>query len=152
MNSRDSSSPSDTLDRFIDAQGNIYPQALKELREGEKHGHWMWFIFPQIAGLGYSRTSQYYAIKDLDEARAYLAQPVLGARLVECAEAVLAVEGRSALAIFGAVDELKFRSSMTLFAKVAGPVVVFSQILDKYFEGKQDDRTLTLLNDPGTQS
>ena len=133
------------LRRFVRAQEGIYDDALAELKRGQKRTHWMWFIFPQIDGLAHSATSKYYAIKGLEEARGYLSHPVLGARLVECAEAVLAVEGRSVSEIFGYPDDLKLRSSMTLFAQAAGPGSVFVRFLDKYLRGEQDVRTLQLL-------
>jgi uncharacterized protein (DUF1810 family) len=133
------------LNRFVEAQGGIYDTALAELRNGKKRSHWMWFVFPQIAGLGFSPTSRMYAIKSLEEARAYLNHPVLGPRLRECAEAVLAVEGSSASAIFGYPDDMKLKSSMTLFACVEGSDPVFARVLDKYFDGEQDSKTLQLL-------
>ncbi len=133
------------LDRFLDAQEGIYPQALAELRAGRKRTHWMWFVFPQIAGLGHSSTAVYYAIADLAEARAYLAHPLLGARLAECAGALLGVRGRTAHEILGSPDDLKLRSSMTLFAQVAGPDLVFRRVLERYYGGEADARTLDLL-------
>jgi uncharacterized protein (DUF1810 family) len=133
------------LDRFVSAQATVYGRALAELRSGQKRTHWMWFIFPQIEGLGHSATAMHYAIKSIDEARAYLNHPVLGPRLKECAETVLAVEGRTASEIFPYPDDLKLRSSMTLFAAVAEPGSVFIRVLEKYFTGKQDERTLQLL-------
>jgi uncharacterized protein (DUF1810 family) len=133
------------LDRYLSAQTSVYGEALAELRSGQKRSHWMWFVFPQIEGLGHSATSIRYAIKSLEEARAYLNHPVLGSRLRECAEAVCAVEGRTASDIFGFPDDLKLRSSMTLFAAVAEPKSVFIRVLEKYFQGKQDERTLQLL-------
>jgi uncharacterized protein (DUF1810 family) len=132
------------LDRFAEAQARTYERALTEIRNGEKRSHWMWFIFPQIAGLGSSETSQYYAIKNLDEAREYLNHPVLGERLRECARAALGVQGRSARLIFGSVDAMKLKSSATLFALVSPPESVFHQVLDKYFEGLQDEKTREL--------
>jgi uncharacterized protein (DUF1810 family) len=132
------------LERFLGAQASSYYQALGELRAGRKRTHWMWFIFPQLAGLGHSSTAMHYAIRGLEEARAYLGHPVLGPRLRECAEAVRAVEGRSASDIFGYPDDLKLRSCMTLFAAVE-PGAVFSRVLDKYYQGKPDERTLQLL-------
>ena len=145
--------PSDTFDRgdpfdlgrFISAQEAIYDSVLAELRRCQKRTHWMWFIFPQIDGLAHSATSKHYAIKSIGEARQYLNHPVLGARLLECAETVLAVEGRSVSEIFGYPDDLKLKSSMTLFAYVADPGSVFVRILDKYFQGERDVRTLDLL-------
>ena len=134
-----------TLQRFLDAQDGVYEQALAELRAGRKRSHWMWFVFPQIAGLGHSSTAAYYAIADLAEARAYLAHPLLGARLAECAEALLGVTGRTAHEILGSPDDLKLRSSMTLFAQVAGPDSVFRRVLERYYGGEADARTLDLL-------
>ncbi len=133
------------LRRFISAQERVYPDVLAELMAGQKLTHWMWFIFPQIDGLGHSSTTKYFAIKSLEEARQYLSHPVLGPRLLECTEAVLAIEGRSVSEIFGDPDDLKLRSSMTLFAFVAGPHSVFARVLEKYFSGKRDARTLYLL-------
>ena len=133
------------LARITGAQEAVYDRALAEIRSGDKRSHWMWFIFPQIDGLGFSSTARHYAIKSPEEARAFLAHPVLGARLRECAAAVLAVEGRSAFEIFGSPDDLKLKSCMTLFESVAGQASVFSQVLDKYYEGKRDTRTLEIL-------
>ena len=129
------------LDRFIGAQEGIYAGVLDELRRGRKVGHWIWFIFPQVAGLGYSAMSQQYAISSLDEARAYLAHPVLGARLRECAAVVLATTGRTALEIFGSIDAMKLRSSMTLFHRAVPDAPVFAQVLERYYDGKADDAT-----------
>jgi len=139
--------PSDpfNLNRFIIAQDKVYNTVLAELRSGEKRTHWMWFIFPQIDGLGYTPTSIYYAIKNREEAREYWDHPILGPRLLECSEAVMAVQGFTASDIFGYPDYLKLKSSMTLFASVAGQDSVFSRILDKYYNGEQDARTLELL-------
>jgi uncharacterized protein (DUF1810 family) len=133
------------LERFTRGQEGIFERALGELKGGQKRSHWMWFIFPQIAGLGHSSTSRYYAIKSRGEADAYLNHPVLGPRLVECAEALLAIEGRTASAIMGYPDDLKLRSCMTLFERVAGPGSVFSRVLEKYYAGGRDERTLRLL-------
>ena len=133
------------LRRFTGAQEGIYDTVLAELKRGQKRTHWMWFIFPQIDGLAYSATSKHYAIKSIEEARQYLNHPVLGTRLLECAETVLAVEGRSVSEIFGYPDDLKLKSSMTLFAYVANPRFLFIRVLDKYFQGEQDVRTLDLL-------
>jgi uncharacterized protein (DUF1810 family) len=124
----------------VDAQAGVHERALAELRAGHKQGHWMWFVFPQISGLGSSPMSQHYAINSLKEARAYLAHPLLGARLRDCTQAVLAVEGRSAHDIFDAPDDLKFRSSMTLF-DAAAPDDIFRAALDKYFAGEGDPLT-----------
>ena len=137
------------LARFISAQEGVYDRALAELRDGRKSSHWMWYIFPQIDGLGHSPTTRLYSIKSLEEARQYLAHPVLGARLVACAEAVLAVQGRSASDIFGHPDDWKLQSSMTLFELVAGPRGVFERVLDKYYQGKRDTRTLQIVGREG---
>jgi uncharacterized protein (DUF1810 family) len=133
------------LNRFISAQYEVYNRVLAELKSGAKRTHWMWFIFPQIEGLGRSTTAEYYAIKSVEEARDYLNNPLLGSRLSECTEAVLAIEGRSASDIFGYPDDLKLKSSMTLFASVADSGSIFVRVLDKYFQGEQDARTLQLL-------
>lgn len=133
------------LGRFVTAQEGVYPQALAEIRAGEKRSHWMWFIFPQYDGLGFSPTSKRYAIKSPAEAEAYLRHPVVGPRLAECAEAALGVEGRSASDIFGSPDDMKLRSSATLFAQVSPPGSVFHRLLDKYFQGGRDPKTLGLL-------
>ena len=133
------------LNRFISAQKEVYDRVLAELRDGLKRTHWMWFIFPQINGLGHSPTTRLYSIKSLDEARQYLSHPVLGNRLVESAEAVLAVSGRSASDIFGHPDDWKLQSSMTLFALVAEPGSVFERVLEKYYQGKRDAGTLQIL-------
>jgi uncharacterized protein (DUF1810 family) len=133
------------LKRFIKAQENVYPQALRKLKSGKKRTHWMWFIFPQIDGLGFSLTSQYYAIKRLDEARQYLQHPILGKRLLECVEAVLGVEGRTVSEIFDDPDDLKLQSSMTLFAAVAEQPAIFLQVLNKYFGGEKDAKSLHIL-------
>ena len=135
----------DELNRFVDAQQGIYEIALSEIRQGQKRSHWMWFVFPQYAGLGISPTSQRYAIKSLAEAEAYLKDPVLGGRLVECAEALLRIEGRSAQQIFGSPDDMKLKSSATLFAHVSPSGSVFERVLDKYFRGERDDKTLRLI-------
>ena len=129
------------IHHFLTAQTPIYPTALAELRAGHKRTHWMWFMFPQIAGLGMSAMSQRYALSSLDEARAYLAHETLGPRLLECTRAVLAHPEKSANAIFGAPDNLKFRSSMTLFAHAAPDQPEFWQALDTFFDGKDDPET-----------
>jgi uncharacterized protein (DUF1810 family) len=133
------------LDRFLAEQQRVYETVLAELRRGRKTGHWMWFIFPQLAGLGHSEMSRFFALASLDEARAYLAHPVLGARLRECASAVLAVEGRSAEEILGSVDALKLRSCMTLFHRAAPDDSLFAEVLDCYCGGVADPRTDALL-------
>lgn len=130
------------LERFVDAQAGVYDQALAELRAGRKRSHWMWFIFPQIAGLGQSQMARRYAIASTDEAAAYLAHPVLGPRLRTCAAAVAAHEDRPADAIFDYPDNLKFHSSMTLFADVAPDEAVFQSCLDRFFDGAGDPATL----------
>jgi uncharacterized protein (DUF1810 family) len=139
--------PTDPFDlrRFVEAQQHCYEQALAEIRAGDKASHWMWFIFPQLDGLGSSPTARRYAIKSLAEAEAYLKHPVLGPRLQECAEAALAAQGRSAWAIFGSPDDLKLRSSATLFLLVSPPQSVFHRLVDKYFDGEPDGATLRLL-------
>jgi uncharacterized protein (DUF1810 family) len=133
------------LERFLEAQDGVHDQALNELRAGRKTGHWMWFVFPQLAGLGSSPMSQRYAIGSLLEARAYGDHPVLGSRLVECSRAVLSHPDRTARQILGSPDDVKLRSSMTLFALAAGPEPVFQQVLDLFFDGKPDPRTVDLL-------
>jgi uncharacterized protein (DUF1810 family) len=133
------------LNRFVQAQKDDYDQALTEVRRGEKRTHWMWYIYPQLAGLGSSSTARFYAIKNLEEARAYLNHALLGPRLLECAAAALAVPGKTAHDIFGSPDDMKLKSCATLFAVVSPPGSVFQQLLDKYFEGKRDYRTLDLL-------
>jgi uncharacterized protein (DUF1810 family) len=133
------------LQRFVDAQARNYADALAELRRGRKTTHWMWYVFPQVAGLGSSPMARTYAIGSLAEARAYLAHPVLGPRLRDCVAATLAVEGRTAHEIFGSPDDLKFRSSLTLFAEAAPEEGAFRQALDKYFAGQPDPRTLERL-------
>jgi uncharacterized protein (DUF1810 family) len=133
------------LQRFVDAQDGMFDTALAELRAGAKQSHWMWFIFPQLAGLGRSPTAQYYAIRSLDEARAYLEHPLLGPRLRQCVEALLPHAGKhSAEAILGPIDALKLRSSLTLFDHVA-PEDVFARALAGFFGGEPDARTLALI-------
>ena len=134
------------LQRFVDAQdGGVYGRALAELRAGQKRSHWMWFVFPQIAGLGRSPTAQLYAIGSLDEARAYLAHPVLGPRLIECASALLDIGSSDAEAVLGSIDAVKLRSSMTLFARADPDEPVFTGVLDRYFGGRADEATDELL-------
>ncbi|GAB3466728.1 DUF1810 domain-containing protein [Massilia terrae] len=134
------------LERFVAAQADIYPQVVAELRAGRKQSHWMWFIFPQVAGLGHSAMAQKYAIRSGDEAAAYLAHPVLGPRLRECATLVAAIEDRSVEDIFGSPDDRKFQSSMTLFADVAPHEAVFQACLDQFFDGQADSATLDFLS------
>jgi len=133
------------LQRFVDAQQPVYETVLSELRDGRKRSHWMWFIFPQISGLGHSVTSQTFALSSLAEAAAYLAHPTLGPRLRECAALVASIEGRSVDEIFDYPDDLKFHSSMTLFAHAAPREPVFAACLEKYFGGQRDSRTLARL-------
>ena len=140
----DANDPHD-LRRFLDAQADDYDVALSEIKAGRKRSHWMWYVFPQLDGLAQSATSRRFAVKSLDEARAYLAHPVLGPRLAACAEAALDVVGRSATDIFGSPDDLKLKSSATLFARVSAEGSTYHQILDKYYGGSPDDRTLRLL-------
>lgn len=132
------------LNRFITAQEHSYDAALSEIRNGRKRTHWMWYIFPQIDGLGRSSTAQYYAISDLQEAKEYYAHPVLGPRLVEISEALLSLDGDNATTVMGYPDDLKLKSSMTLFA-IASCNPVFSKVLDKYFDGRQDRWTVKIL-------
>jgi uncharacterized protein (DUF1810 family) len=134
----------DDLDRFVVAQDGVYPQALAELRAGAKRSHWMWFVFPQIAGLGHSAMARTYAIANADEARAYLAHPVLGARLIEATAAVTAARG-AAETVMGGIDAVKLRSSMTLFAAVADDPTPFRAALDRFFGGVADPATSQLL-------
>jgi uncharacterized protein (DUF1810 family) len=129
----------------VDAQAPVYEQVRQELKVGRKKSHWMWFIFPQIAGLGQSPMSIRFAVASLDEAKAYLAHPVLGARLRECAQLTLDVEAKTARDIFGGIDEMKFRSSMTLFARAASDEDLFQRCIDKYFAGASDPTTLAKL-------
>ncbi|WP_121115024.1 DUF1810 domain-containing protein [Croceibacterium ferulae] len=134
------------LQRFVSAQESIWAQALAEVRAGDKRSHWMWFVFPQLAGLGRSPTAQFYGIAGRAEAEGYLAHPLLGARLREITRAMLAWTGqRSAAAILGPVDALKFRSSMTLFDSVATDPALFAQALDSFYDGERDPLTLRLL-------
>ena len=134
------------LERFVRAQQPVYEEVLEELRQGRKAGHWMWFIFPQIAGLGHSPMSERYAIRSLDEARAYLAHPLLGARLRESTGLVLEI-GRTAEDVFGPIDAMKLRSSMTLFQRAAPEEPIFRQVLDQWFGGTADPMTDALLED-----
>lgn len=135
-----------SLKRFLDAQPQVYETALAEIRNGQKRSHWMWFIFPQVKGLGFSSTSQYYGIKDLKEAQAYLLHPVLGPRLVAVSQALLELDSTDAMRIFGSPDDMKLRSSMTIFAAVKNSDPVFEQVLNSYFKGIPDPQTITILN------
>jgi uncharacterized protein (DUF1810 family) len=133
------------LSRFVDAQNPVFQQVCSELRAGRKEGHWMWFIFPQLRGLGHSWMAQHYGIASREEGAEYLRHSILGARLRECTALVNIVEGKSAEEIFGYTDSLKFRSSMTLFGHLGGDDELFAKALQKYFGGKPDHRTLSLL-------
>ncbi|RPI12074.1 MAG: DUF1810 domain-containing protein [Lysobacterales bacterium] len=137
------------LERFVLAQERVHAQALAELRAGCKRSHWMWFVFPQLVGLGHSVTARRYAIGSLEEARAYLAHPVLGPRIVACCEALLAHAGRTAQEILGSPDDLKLRSSATLFAAASQSGAVFRRVLDEFYDGEPDRRTLDLLGSAG---
>jgi uncharacterized protein (DUF1810 family) len=133
------------LERFVEAQGPVSDRVMRELEAARKTSHWMWFVFPQIAGLGTSPMAVRFAITSLDEAKAYLAHPILGARLRRCTRLVNAIEGRSALDVFGSPDDLKLRSSLTLFARAAPDETLFADSLDKYFGGVADPKTLERL-------
>ena len=135
----------DNLKRFIDAQQRDYATALTEIKSGRKRSHWIWYIFPQIAGLGYSEMSKRYAIKDLSEAIAYLAHPVLGSRLIAISTALLSLNGNNGTQVMGSPDDLKLRSSMTLFSLVPGADPVFEAVLKKYFDSKKDSATLQVI-------
>jgi len=132
------------LQRFITAQAPVYPTVLRELRDAYKRSHWMWFIFPQLRGLGFSSTAQFYGLNSLDEAKAYLDHPLLGARLIECTQLVVDAQADSIHAIFGSPDDIKFCSSMTLFDLTA-PNGVFGRTLDRWCEGRRDERTVNML-------
>ena len=134
------------LDRFVQAQAYSYETALSEIKNGCKRTHWMWFIFPQLRELGRSSTAKYYGIKDLEEAKLYLAHPVLGTRLKEISEALLQLETNSPIQVMGDIDGLKLRSSMTLFAEIEGYDSVFGKVLDKYYNGNKDMRTIHILS------
>ena len=133
------------LKRFLDAQDSDYNRALDEIRDGKKKSHWMWYIFPQIAGLGFSETAKFYALRNLEEARSYLEHPVLGSRLIEISQAMLANEGKTANQILGSPDDLKLHSCMTLFSQVDPANPVFDAVLERYYTGTPDQRTLALL-------
>lgn len=133
------------LSRFVHAQEDDYAQALSELRAGRKRTHWIWYIFPQIDGLAFSSTSKRYAIKSAEEARAYLDHPILGPRLLECAGSLLRVDGRSATEILGSPDDMKLKSCATLFASVLPARSVFDRLLEKYYRGERDSKTMQLM-------
>ena len=134
------------LERFVKAQENTYEVALSEIRSGRKESHWMWFIFPQIKGLGRSQTAVYYAIENLEEASQYLNHPILGARLINISEELLKIEGKSAVEIFDKIDAAKLKSSMTLFSLIEGAPNVFDLVLQKYFKGNKDNSTISINN------
>lgn len=134
------------LERFLKAQEDDYSTALAEIRNGRKRTHWMWYIFPQIDGLGFSSTAKFYSIRDLDEAENYLRHPVLGARLIEISAALLEIEGKTANQIFGSPDDMKLKSSMTLFGALNETNEVFQKVLDKYYGGAKDEKTLRLID------
>ena len=135
------------LSRFTQAHKESYGTALREIRNGRKSTHWMWYIFPQILGLGWSETSQYYAIQSPDEARAFLEDPYLGGNLLEISRALLELKGNDPTEVFGTPDDMKLKSSMTLFAYVSEDGSVFHQVLEKYFNGNTDDRTLAIIGE-----
>lgn len=134
-----------SLNRFISAQKTTYQDALAEIKSGKKQTHWMWFIFPQIAGLGFSETSKYYAIKNLDEAIEFLGHPLLGMRLIEISAALLAIENKTASQVFGSPDDMKLKSCMTLFSALSHTNPVFDAVIDTYFNGEKDLKTLRLI-------
>ncbi len=136
----------DNLLRFLKAQNHAYPEALRQIQTGRKTSHWMWYVFPQIKGLGQSETAQFYAIRDLSEAAAYLKHPVLGKHLVQISQALLDIGPVTATELLGSPDDLKLRSSMTLFSRVDGANPVFQKVLDRYFESNPDELTLKLIS------
>jgi uncharacterized protein (DUF1810 family) len=135
-----------SLKRFTDAQENSYSMALSEIQQGRKQSHWMWFIFPQVAGLGFSETSRYYAIKDLQEADEFLKHPVLGSRLINISRELLKLKTTDAHSVFGNPDDLKLKSSMTLFSMLPGTDPVFQLVLEKFFNGEKDSKTLHIIS------
>lgn len=144
---RDSRGREADLSRFVEAHDRSYSRALEEIREGRKQSHWMWYIFPQIVGLGLRSTSRFYAIADLEEARAYMQHPMLGAHMIEICSVLLGLSANDAEDVMGYPDDLKLRSSMTLFSKAVPSVKIFQQVLDKYFDGKMDQKTLEILGE-----
>ena len=138
--------PQYNLERFTDAQEGVFQRALKEIKNGRKQSHWMWFIFPQVAGLGFSETTKFYAIKDIAEASHYMQHPVLGSRLIEISQALLDIEGKTANQIFGNPDDLKLKSCMTLFSALPDANGVFKSVIKKYYNGVKDFRTLDIVN------
>jgi uncharacterized protein (DUF1810 family) len=137
---------SENLKRFIDAQENTYPDALMEIKNGKKKSHWMWYIFPQIYGLGSTEISKFYAIKDLREAQLYLQHPILGQRLIDISKALSEIKDKSAHEIFGSPDDLKLKSCMTLFSSLKNAHPIFQQIIDQFFDGKMDNKTLEIIS------
>ncbi len=140
------------LNRFVTAQKPVYDAVLRELAAGRKSSHWMWFIFPQLRGLGRSSTATFYGISSEAEALAYWRHPLLGARLAQCCAALLRIEGKTALEVLGSPDDMKLKSSMTLFERAAPEAAIFGQVLERYFDGQRDRRTLELLAAPGAQA
>jgi uncharacterized protein (DUF1810 family) len=138
------------LSRFVHAQNRNYEEVISELRTGRKVSHWMWYIFPQVKGLGRSSMAKEYAIDSLSEAQAYLRHPLLGSRLIECSQLLLAIDGKRASDVFGSVDAIKLRSSMTLFTRADPQQTVFRQVLDRYFQGSEDPETIQRLGGAGT--
>jgi uncharacterized protein (DUF1810 family) len=136
----------DNLIRFIDAQAQNYTDALTEIKSGRKRTHWMWYVFPQIQGLGFSETARYYSINDLDEANAYINHPILGSRLIEISQALLTLKSNDANAILGRPDDMKLKSSMTLFAALPNADPVFELVIKKFFNGQPDDKTLKIIS------
>lgn len=137
--------PAYNLQRFLDAQENDYDRALAEIRQGRKRSHWMWYIFPQIAGLGFSETAKFYALTDLNEAQAYLDHPLLGNRLIDISSVFLTINGKPANAILGSPDDLKMKSCMTLFSLLPNADPVFQAVLDKFYNGSRDEKTLAIV-------
>jgi len=135
----------DSLDRFTEAQAHSYAQALAEIKSGRKRSHWMWYVFPQIQGLGFSETARFYELRNAAEAADFLAHPVLGPRLLDISNALLSLPSHDAHGIMGSPDDLKLRSSMTLFAALPGAPPVFQQVLDKFYGGDRDEKTLRIL-------
>lgn len=134
------------LQRFTDAQEGVFERALEEIKNGRKQSHWMWFIFPQVAGLGFSETTKFYAIKDRVEAGQYMQHPVLGSRLIETSQALLDIKGKTANQIFGSPDDLKLKSCMTIFSSLPDANPVFEAVINKYYNGMKDVRTLAIVN------
>lgn len=136
----------DGIERFLSAQENTYDKALREIKNGMKESHWMWFVFPQIRGLGFTEYNVYFGLKDLDEAREYLEHPILGKRLVEISQAALGQKGKTAMEIFGRPDERKLKSCMTLFSQIQNADPVFNKVLEKYYSGEKDEKTISILD------